>query len=46
MYLVGFIIRIYHDARLPVRQILRMSLTVGVCLHGCDTFVSVRADYP
>ena len=36
MHLVGFIIRIYHDARSPERQI-SVSVTIRVKLNECSS---------
>ena len=50
MHLIGFIIRIYHDARSPERQMFCCSYCPGLCLrelrvmgdktHGSETHFS------
>ena len=51
MHLVGFIIRIYHDARSPERQITRMSLgaeegqITGSYISGSEAYGSIKCRY-
>jgi hypothetical protein len=43
VYLVGFLIRIYHDARSPERQIdnlVRGTILVGLCSVADEDFVA------
>ena len=42
MHLVGFIMRIYHDARSPERQILSIFIALFRVLHLHVIFVALR----
>ena len=41
MHLVGFIIRIYHEARSPERQ----ALSVSVIIEAVSTFITVTRPF-